>query len=440
MGTFRFLYTQWLKFKEAGFVFVDELRRVFRDPGVLVIFILAGIAYPILYNFIYWKDNVENVPVAVVDMSCSPESREFLHRWNACPDITIAYSCASMQEAETLMRDQKIHGIIYFPTDYAAAINSGLEQAHISLYCDMSSFLYMKAVYLSCNQVMLESMRNIQIDRYEAMGYNTEFAWSLVQDAPYTETALFCPSGGYASFLIPAVLMLILHQTLFFGICMLGGTAREENRQLFLLPGAKRSASVLRITLGRSMAYFLIYMALGAIDLLLIPRIFNLPHIGNPIDIMKFYVPFILATIYFSMSVSVFIRNRESGMVLLISSTLIFLFIAGVSWPQQMLPKAWLYLSYIFPYTWGAHGFIHINSMGATLAQTSREYIALWILAGSYFCINCLLLFILGKIHDHKAAKGTLEMEEVDPVSQVSETEIHIADPDPEDAAELAYM
>ena len=425
---YRFFYTQWLKVKEASFVFVDELRRIFHDPGVLVIFILAGIAYPILYNCIYWKDNVENVPVAVVDMSASQESREFLHKWNACPDITIAYSCTSMQEAEILMRDQKVHGIIYFPSDYAAAINSGLEQAHISLYCDMSSFLYMKAIYLSCNQVMLESMRNIQIDRYEAMGYNEEFAWSLVQDAPYTETALFCPTGGYASFLIPAVLMLILHQTLFFGICMLGGTAREENRQLFLLPGARRSASVLRITLGRSMAYFLIYLALGAIDLLLIPRLFSLPHIGNPIDIMKFYVPFLLATIYFSMCVSVFVRNRESGMVLLISTSLIFLFIAGVSWPQQMLPRAWRILSYFFPYTWGAHGFIHINSMGATLAQTSKEYISLWILAGGYFLLNCILLFVLGRIHDYRLAKGTLELEEVDPVSQVSKEEIQSAE------------
>ena len=425
---YRFFYTQWLKIKEASFVFVDELRRIFHDPGVLVIFILAGIAYPILYNCIYWKDNVENVPVAVVDMSASQESREFLHKWNACPDITIAYSCTSMQEAEILMRDQKVHGIIYFPSDYAAAINSGLEQAYISLYCDMSSFLYMKAIYLSCNQVMLESMRNIQIDRYEAMGYNEEFAWSLVQDAPYTETALFCPTGGYASFLIPAVLMLILHQTLFFGICMLGGTAREENRQLFLLPGARRSASVLRITLGRSMAYFLIYLALGAIDLLLIPRLFSLPHIGNPIDIMKFYVPFLLATIYFSMCVSVFVRNRESGMVLLISTSLIFLFIAGVSWPQQMLPRAWRILSYFFPYTWGAHGFIHINSMGATLAQTSKEYISLWILAGGYFLLNCILLFVLGRIHDYRLAKGTLELEEVDPVSQVSKEEIQSAE------------
>ena len=126
------------------------------------------------------------------------------------------------------------------------------------------------------------------------------------------------------------------------------------------------------------------------------------------------------------MCVSVFIRNRESGMVLLISTSLLFLFIAGVSWPQQMLPSAWRILSYFFPYTWGAHGFIHINSMGATLAQTSKEYISLWILAGGYFLLNCILLFVLGRVHDYRLAKGILEWEDVDPVSQVSEQEIHI--------------
>ncbi len=48
-------------------------------------------------------------------------------------------------------------------------------------------------------------------------------------------------------------------------------------------------------------------------------------------------------------------------------------FIAGVSWPQEMLPDERCYLSYFFPYTWGVHGFPHTNSMGATLAGTARE-------------------------------------------------------------------
>ena len=397
------------KLTDTWWVFTNELKRIFRDPGVVVIFVVATLAYPFLYKAIYWNEQIVNIPVAVVDLSRSPESRAFLHRWNAAPDIRLAYSCTSMAEAEQLLRDQKVHGIIYFPRDFAKQLADPLGKAHISLYCDMSSFLYMKAIYLSCNNVMLESMRNIQIDRYEQMGMGKEFAWTLVQDAPYSETALFTPTGGYGSFLIPAVLVLILHQTLFFGICMLGGTAREENKELYRLPGHRRGYSVLRIILGRSAAYFVLYYALAAILLVGLPRLFDIPHIGDPLDILRLMVPYLLATIFFSMSISVFIRNRESGMVLLISSSLIFLFIAGISWPKEMIPQAWRYLAYLIPYTSGANAFIHINSMGASLWTTRAEYLTLWILSGGYFLAACILLFLTGWWHEHHNSEKTTD-------------------------------
>lgn len=400
----RFLYQQWLKTKDTFSVYAHELKRVFTDPGVVVIFLVATLVYPILYRCIYYNDYIQNIPVAVVDECGSSDTRAFLHKWDACPDVRITHVCASMQEAEKLLRAQKVHGIIYFPSDFTKKQASGLEQAHISLYCDMSSFLYMKGIFLSCNQVMLETMRNVQIDRYEAMGMGEEMSWILVQGAPYTETALFTPTGGYASFLIPAVLMLIIHQTLLFGICMLGGTAREENNELYRLPGRHRGWSVLRITFGRAAAYFTIYLGIGVILLIFYPVLLNIPHIGNVWSILKFYVPYLLATIFFSMAVSVFVRNRESGMVLMISSSLIFLFIAGVSWPQMMLPKGWLYLSYILPYTWGVHGYLHLSSMGASMAMVGKEYTALWILAGAYALITCVLLYVIGYIENRKAS------------------------------------
>lgn len=371
--------------------FTEEIRRVFRDPGVMVIFIVATLAYPLLYKAIYWNEQITDVPVAVVDLSNSPQSRAFLHAWNASPDIRLTHTCSSMMEAEQLLRDQKVHGIIYFPRDYEQQLADPLGKAHISLYCDMSSFLYMKAIYLSCNQVMLESMRNIQIDRYEQMGMDKEFAWTLVQDAPYSETALFSPTGGYGSFLIPAVLVLILHQTLFFGICMLGGTAREENVDKYNIFSL----------MGRAAAYFVIYYALAAILLGLLPRLFDIPHIGSVGDIFLFMVPYILAVVFFSICVSVFIRNRESGLVLLISTSLIFLFMAGISWPKEMIPDAWRYLSYFIPYTWGANGFIHINSMGASLWTTRTEYFALWGLTVGYALLAVVLFLIVGYRRDH---------------------------------------
>ena len=367
--------------------FVSELQRIFRDPGVTVIFIVATLAYPLIYKALYWNEQITNVPVAVVDLSNSPESREFLHRWNATPDIRLTHSCTSMAEAEQLLRNQKVHGIIYFPRDFERQLADPLGKAHISLYCDMSSFLYMKAIYLSCNNVMLESMRNIQIDRYEQMGMDKEFAWALVQDAPYSETALFTPTGGYGSFLIPAVLMLILHQTLFFGICMLGGTAREENEERYTFTEL----------IGRAAACFTIYYGLATILLCALPRLFDIPHIGSFWDIQLLIVPYLLAIIFFSLCVSVFIRNRESGLVILISSSLIFLFMAGISWPKEMIPDAWWYIACCIPYTHGAHAFIHINSMGASLATTGTQYIALWILTGVYFVLACGLFAIRRK-------------------------------------------
>ena len=376
----------------STFVFPHELKRIFTDPGVVVIFIVATLVYPLLYK----AEQITDVPVAVVDLSQSAESRTFLHHWNASPDIRLTHTCNSIAEAEQLLREQKVHGIVYFPRDFASQLADPLGQAHISLYCDMSSFLYMKAIYLSCNQVMLESMRNIQIDRYESMGYGREFSWALVQDAPYTETALYNPTGGYGSFLIPAVLVLILHQTLLFGICMLAGTARDDDKVLYRVLGKGRVAGVLRLILGRAAAYFTIYYALAAILLGLLPRLFDIPHIGDIGDILRFIVPYILACIFFSMTVSVFIRNRESGLVLLISTSLIFLFMAGISWPKEMMPAAWRYLSYFIPYTWGAHGFIHINSMGATLWSTRNEYISLWILSGGYFLATCVITYFAG--------------------------------------------
>jgi ABC-2 type transport system permease protein len=380
----------------STFVFPHELKRIFTDPGVVVIFIVATLVYPLLYKAIYWNEQITDVPVAVVDLSQSAESRTFLHHWNASPDIRLTHTCNSIAEAEQLLREQKVHGIVYFPRDFASQLADPLGQAHISLYCDMSSFLYMKAIYLSCNQVMLESMRNIQIDRYESMGYGREFSWALVQDAPYTETALYNPTGGYGSFLIPAVLVLILHQTLLFGICMLAGTARDDDKVLYRVLGKGRVAGVLRLILGRAAAYFTIYYALAAILLGLLPRLFDIPHIGDIGDILRFIVPYILACIFFSMTVSVFIRNRESGLVLLISTSLIFLFMAGISWPKEMMPAAWRYLSYFIPYTWGAHGFIHINSMGATLWSTRNEYISLWVLSGGYFLATCVITYFAG--------------------------------------------
>ena len=82
----------------------------------------------------------------------------------------------------------------------------------------------------------------------------------------YTNVALFNPTSGFASFLIPAVLMLILQQTLVLGIGLSAGTAVETNRFRDLVPINRHYHGTLRIVFGKTLAYFMPEMNFGHTD------------------------------------------------------------------------------------------------------------------------------------------------------------------------------
>ena len=57
---------------------------------------------------------VREVPVAIVDLSHSSSSREFIQDFDASPDVRAAYYCNNLQEAEALVGKQAVHGVLYF--------------------------------------------------------------------------------------------------------------------------------------------------------------------------------------------------------------------------------------------------------------------------------------------------------------------------------------
>lgn len=372
-------------------VFALETRRIFSDSGVIMIFFIAGLAYPILFNLIYKEECVVDVPMAVVDESQSDYSRRFIHKLDATPEVGVLYRCTTMGEAQKLMQQRKVNGILYIPRDYGTHL-AKMEQARVGLFCDMSTFLYYKSVMLGTNFVMLNEMKDIQYERYSLLGITGERADDLVTPVPYNDVKLYSPGGGFTSFLIPALLILVIHQTLFFGIGMLGGTAREDKIEVSLMPAHLRGRSVYRVTLGRALAYLVVYLGLSAFALLLIPHIFNLPHLGRLSDLVLFLVPFLLATIFFSMTISVLIRHRESGLLTMLFFSIVLLFLSGVAWPSSNMSDFWRLFSYLFPSTHGIQGFVRINSLGATLQQVRFEYIMLMCQVIFYFVTATLSL------------------------------------------------
>lgn len=355
-----------------------EFKTVFKDRGVVIVFIIACIVYPLLYCGLYINETLVNVPIAVVDDANSAQSRDLLRKINASPDVEIESKYGSMTEARNAFETKEVHGILYIPTNFDKKLVLG-EQTNISIYCDMSSFLYYRAMMQASNYAVLEKGKEIQVQRLNAQGITGESAEIISGPIQFENNVLYNGGMGFASFLMPAILILIIHQTLFFGIGMLAGTSREENRFHELVSSVIHRGGTLRVIVGKSLCYMLMYTVFSFYILEVIPHLFNLPHIGNLLDIAKLMFPFLLATIFFSMTVSVFLPNRETGMIVFLFFSLIILFLSGVSWPQSNINGFWKIFSWIFPATHGIQGYIKINSMGASISQILYEYISLWI-------------------------------------------------------------
>lgn len=378
----------------------EELKNTIKDQGVLIFFLLVPIAYPLVYAFIYTNEVVREVPAAVVDTDRSAQSREFLRKVDATADVHIISYCADMEEAKQLLKTGKVYGIIYIPEDFSHNLARGT-QAHVSLYCDMSGMLYYKAMLMASTDVSLHMGKEIQIQR---LG-NTTDRQDEVSTAPitYQEVSLFNAQNGFASFLIPAVLILIIQQTLLLGVGLSAGTAREKNSFRHLVPLNREYRGTLRIVLGKSIAYLLVYAVVSAYILCAVPYMFSLIQLAEPATLLAFTLPYVLACIFFAMTCSVFIHHRESCMMIYVFTSVPLLFISGISWPGAAIPKFWEVISWIFPSTFGIRGFVGINSMGATLQEIQSDYFALWIQTGIYFITACIVYRRQILLSRHKA-------------------------------------
>ena len=278
--------------------------------------------------------------------------------------------------------------LYYIPEDFQTRIYR-MQQAAISVYCDMGLVLAYKAAYQTALTVSQEMNSEIQIKL--AGKYTKREEQIQTKPLETDEQAIFSPAGGYGSFVLPAVLILIIQQTLVLGIGLSAGTARENNRFQNLVPTERYYHGMFRVVLGKSMCYLMIYILMGTWLAVVVPRLFNFPCLAHWQDLLAIMIPYLLACIFFGLTVSCLVRYRENVMLIMVFVSVPLLFLTGVSWPQTEIPGFWQGVSCLFPSTFGARAYIRLNTMGGTLSDVLTEYRALWGQVAVYFIVACLV-------------------------------------------------
>lgn len=377
----RFVYNIW-------YIFQKEMKAVSGDSAVLTFFVALTFMYPIIYTGIYTKEVVREVPVAVVDAANSSASRDFIRRWDASPNVKVIARAADMNEARHLLYEKKVYGILEIPADFSSRIARG-DKTYVSLFADMGGLLNYKALLQAATDVSLMMGGEIQV---EDLPYATVKHQKLVANpVKVEEVKMFNPQSGYASFIIPAILILVIQQSLLLGVGTLAGTSRERSRYGRMIPLNGHYRNALQIILAKALAYLPFYLVACVWIYVVVPGMFQLTRIGLKWDLFLFLFPFLLSSIFLAVSVSFLCKERETPFLIFVFTSVPLMFISGISWPLEAVPWYWQLISKVFPSTFGIEGYVRINNMGATLKEVYPQFYALWILVVFYFILAYLL-------------------------------------------------
>lgn len=366
-----------------------EIGIILHDEGVVMFCIIVPLFYPLLYSMIYETETIHEVPVTVIDDSKTALSREFIRKFDATAWVKVIGLSTDVEDARERIKKQETYGFIKIPEDFSDRI-AREEQAFIGMYGDMSGMLYYKGILIAATDVSLDLNEKIKIERMPAITAADEDL--ITYPVTNRDVALFNPQQGFATFLIPAVLMLIIQQTLLLGIGMADGTAHEQREYTRIMTFGRRFRGLLDVILGRTVAYYLLYAVCVAYMVCIVPRLFGITQIGDGLTILWFLIPYLLDCIFFAQVMAVLIRNREISILIFVVTSLPILFISGISWPGVAVPPFWKGVSWLFPTTFGINGFVRINTLGATLHQVSFEWGMLWLQSICYFTILYLRL------------------------------------------------
>lgn len=353
-----------------------------------ILLVLTGgiFVYGLLYNYMYAPDLVRKVPVAAVDNSKTQLSREYIRLLNATPQVRIVTTGTDFKEAQEMMKKDEVAGILYIPDNFDDRVSRGEESIFI-MYETTSAFLYYLAMQEASASSMLALNDRIRPEMIVFLPRNAASTLVSTQAIQVAGTALYNYTEGYGTYLIPAVLIVIIFQTLMMLIGMISG--QERHKRMLRYCGHPTFGRAARLVMAKTFVYSMLYAIFCLFLLGLIPLMFGLPDIGNHWNVIILLIPFLLATCFFGLTASVVFTDSDAPLLMIAFFSVGLIFLSGVSYPLELMPWYWRVSHYIIPAAPATLAYVKVNSMGASIAGIHREFITLWIQCGVYFFTAC---------------------------------------------------
>ncbi|TVP15735.1 ABC transporter permease [Shewanella sp. KCT] len=361
----------------------EELKAIVTDKAIAITLFGGVIFYSVLYPLPYLNEVPTRQQIVVVDGDHSSLSRLVIRHAQASPKLEVVAQLNDLTQAQAAVNSGQAHGYLVIPEGFRRDL---LRQRGVTLAFggDANYFLVYSAILEGLVSVGIDAGKYIQFQGLLARGEAAKQVQRELDPIHLNSVPAFNPSLGYTSYVVPGVLLLVLHQTLLIGTGILG--AGQWQRQ-----GYWRSVGLGQLLSARVATFGLIYSLFTAYYIGYCHYWYQVGVQGNLGQVCLFLLPFLLATslagIAFS---SLFVRRDLPTQVLLLISMPI-LFVSGFVWPVELIPAPLQAVSQLIPGVVTIKGMLQLNQMGADWQSVAPLWWQLWGLVLFY-----LLLAYLG--------------------------------------------
>lgn len=320
-----------------------ELHEIWRDPYILGVAILLPLVLLFLFAYAFSLD-VKDVPLAVVDLDQSAQSRSYANAFVNAGNFNLEYRPTSPDEAARLLDRGSVQAVLVIPGGFSQTLLQG-GTAQVQTLLDgtfPTSALVIQGYVEAINNAFTEQL---QQTHFAALGMNAN---PVLAPAVQAVTRVrYNPGLKSANFIVPGLIGVILmaFPPLLSALSIVREREHGSIQQIFVSP-LKPWAFIL----GKLLPYGgIAYLEL--ILILLATRYwFNVPLAGNLGLFLLASIPYVISTVAIGLLVSTMTRSQLTAMLLAIVLTMMPAFIfSGFMFPLYTMPGILQFYSYFFP-------------------------------------------------------------------------------------------
>lgn len=318
-----------------------EFRQLLRDRSNLAIGILLPMVLILIFGYGMSLD-VKNAPVAVVLEDSSPMAHEAIAGLQLSPTIAPVL-LGSMHDAEALMRERKVDGIVRVPADFSRALAAGNARVQLIVHGADAGRATIIQAYVS-GALAQAALR--QADRGGAAGAAAPSAGRVTVE----QRMWFNAANTSTWYLVPGLIVLIM--TLIGAFLTALVMAREWERgtleALFVTP-----VRPVEILLAKIIPYFAVGMLGLALCLLAARFLFAVPMVGSLFAVVLSSMLYLIVAVSLGLVISSVTRNQFlASQVALIATFMPSMMLSGFLFDLRNVPTAVRVIGHLLPATY----------------------------------------------------------------------------------------